>query len=285
MRAPLERRRDVVAVQDPYGAAVGEHLAQREALRVAAARIEQQVLRRAVHHDGCVVPAKVATMLSSTTTCRPAKIGPVLVRIQPGASGEAARAARVGVGTATPEQVAALHDAAPPEFKIAVVLGAGLGLRQAEASGLTVDRIDWFGRAVRIDRQWITKRRTFGPPKTNASDRTIPASASVIAELSKHRADGFVLHRDGAPIDSNAFNWLWRKTLKRAGLAGIRYHDLRHAFASALISGGFSVKACRRRSGTRRRRRRSTSTGICGRATRTASATRWTGLSHRLRAH
>ena len=57
----------------------------------------------------------------------------------------------------TVERVQAIYEAAPEWFRPAVLLGAGLGLRQAEASGLTVDRIDWLGRSVRVDRQWITR--------------------------------------------------------------------------------------------------------------------------------
>jgi len=47
------------------------------------------------------------------------------------------------------------------------VLGAGLGLRHAEASGLTVDRVLWLERCVRVDRQWVTRRglAEFAPPK------------------------------------------------------------------------------------------------------------------------
>jgi integrase len=144
----------------------------------------------------------------------------------------------------TPEQVAALHDAAPEGFRAAVVLGAGLGLRQAEAAALSVDRIDWLGRTVRIDRQWVDKQQDFGPPKTSASTRTIPASAAVIMELSRRReTSGFVVGDGSEPIGYNRWYWLWKQTVARAGLSGIRYHDLRHAFASALISGGCSVKA------------------------------------------
>jgi integrase len=143
----------------------------------------------------------------------------------------------------TPEQVAALHDAAAPGFRAAVVLGAGLGLRQAEAAALSVDRVDWIGRTARVDRQWIDKQQTFGPPKTSASTRTIPASASVIAELSQANAEGFLVGDGVAPVGYNRWRYLWVQTVERAGLSGIRYHDLRHAFASALISGGCSVKA------------------------------------------
>ena len=52
-----------------------------------------------------------------------------------------------------------------------------------------------------------------------------------------------MLHRGGEPVDWQAFGHQWRRTRKRAGLEGIRYHDLRHAFASMLVSAGCSVKA------------------------------------------
>jgi integrase len=74
----------------------------------------------------------------------------------------------------------------------------------------------------------------------------VPASAWVLTELGTHvgrRHDAFVMHRDGEPVDWQAFGHQWRQTRKRAGLPDIRFHDLRHAFASMLISAGCSVKA------------------------------------------
>jgi len=69
---------------------------------------------------------------------------------------------RLVVVPPTTGEVQALYDAAPDWFRVAIVFGAGLGLRQAEASGLTVDRIDWLrDRSVRIDRQWRTKTKPF----------------------------------------------------------------------------------------------------------------------------
>lgn len=69
--------------------------------------------------------------------------------------------------------------------------------------------------------------------------RVAPAPGAHVGQ----RHDGFVLHRDGQPIDWQAFGHQWRQTRKRAGLESIRYHDLRHAYASMLISAGCSVKA------------------------------------------
>ena len=102
----------------------------------------------------------------------------------------------------TREQVEAIGAELPAWFRISAVLGAGLGLRQAETAGLTIDRIDWLGRTVLIGRQWVTRRGRceFGPPKTATSHRTIPAAPWVLEQLSEHVGrchSGFVLHRGG----------------------------------------------------------------------------------------
>lgn len=148
----------------------------------------------------------------------------------------------------TLEQVAAIYDAAVAWFRPAVVLGAALGLRQAEVTGLTGDRIDWLGRAVRVDRQWVTRMRPshFGPPKTKSSIRTIPASDYVLSVLSSHvgrRHEGFVIHHNAEPLTSNLFGYQWRRATRLAGVNGVRFHDLRHSYASMLIAAGCSVKA------------------------------------------
>jgi integrase len=52
-----------------------------------------------------------------------------------------------------------------------------------------------------------------------------------------------VTYSDGCPVRRNRFGAMWRQSIARAGLSeGVRYHDLRHHFASALIAGGCSVK-------------------------------------------
>lgn len=161
------------------------------------------------------------------------------------------------------EQVWTLADAASPALAAAVIVGAGLGLRQGEATGLTADRIDWLaGRSVRVDRQLVTPATgvpRLGPPKTKAAFRSVPASDVVLDALAGHlkahgtsevwdasgrAVPGLVFHVGGRPIGRNRFGDLWRATVRRAGLpAGTRYHDLRHHFASGLIAANCSVKA------------------------------------------
>jgi len=153
-----------------------------------------------------------------------------------------------------PSRRSAIYDAAAEWFRPAIVIGAGFGLRQGEVSGLTADRIDWLGRAVRVDRQLVTrwtgkvKASDLAPPKTRAAVRTIPASSFVLAE-GEHvgrRHEGFVVHRKGEAVDFNAFNYEWRKATVAAKVSGLRFHALRHGFASMLIAAGCSVKAVQR---------------------------------------
>ncbi len=88
------------------------------------------------------------------------------------------------VSPITADELQALLYAAPKRFRVALVLGAGLGLRLGEASGLTVDRIDFLRRTVRVDRQWQQLKRpvpgAFAPPKSQSSARIIPAAEGVL---------------------------------------------------------------------------------------------------------
>jgi integrase len=74
----------------------------------------------------------------------------------------------------SPAAVMALHRVISPRYRVAVALGAGLGLREGEAFGLTVPRVDFLRRKVQVLTQ--AQRGQFGADlKTDASARTIPA--------------------------------------------------------------------------------------------------------------
>lgn len=137
---------------------------------------------------------------------------------------------------------------------MALILGLGAGLRQSEASGLRVDRVDFLRRTLTVDRQLVTPTAagepTFGPPKTKRSYRTVPLADAVVAELARQLEvhgtgrDGLLLHcQDGRPVRRQYFGDVWQKLRERAGLPEARFHDTRHTFASVLLSGGVSVAA------------------------------------------
>jgi len=160
----------------------------------------------------------------------------------------------------TVEQVHALMAALPARYRALVLLGAGSGLRQGEAFGLTVDRVDFLRGSVVVDRQLVLAPGgppTFGPPKTAASVRTVPIPELVVKGLSAHLAefgrgpdDLIFTNSEGGPIRRTRFSDVWRPAAKSAGLeAGTGFHALRHFYASALIHHGESVKVVQDRLG------------------------------------
>lgn len=160
----------------------------------------------------------------------------------------------------TVAQVESLAAAVPDRHRALVVFAAGTGLRQGECFGLTVDRVDFLRRQVRVDRQLVSVNGgppEFGPPKSPAGFRTVPmpdvVSTVLAAHLARYRSgrSGLVFtNRAHDPLRRSNFGDMWRRVSAIAGLPhGATFHDLRHFYASLLISRGCSVKTVQRRLG------------------------------------
>ncbi len=158
------------------------------------------------------------------------------------------------------EAVQALAEAVPERYRPLVVLAAGTGLRQGEAFGLTLDRVDFLRRTVTVDRQLVLMpgRAPFhAPPKTSASYRTVPLPQVVAEALAEHlrafhvEPDGLLFTTPGGDaLRRTSFSsTVWRPAVKRAGLDGAVFHELRHYYASLLIRHGESVKVVQARLG------------------------------------
>jgi integrase len=158
------------------------------------------------------------------------------------------------------DQVEALAVAVPDRYRGLIVFAAGMGLRQGECFGLTVDRIDFLRRHVRVDRQLVSASAgipEFGPPKSKAGFRTVPMPDVVGSALAAHIArhgrgvGGLVFTNSlGNPLRRNTFGDMWRRAAQSAGLPdSATFHDLRHFYTSLLIARGCSVKTVQRRLG------------------------------------
>jgi integrase len=151
--------------------------------------------------------------------------------------------------------IAALHVAITPRYGVMVALGAGLGLREGEAFGLTVPRVDFLRRRVHVQEQ--AQAGQLAPLKTQASRRMIPADDWVLSAVTAHLQrygpgpSGMVVtNAAGRVAQRNSFGHCWRAAVKAAGLPpGTRYHDLRHFYASALIAANLNPKVIQARLG------------------------------------
>jgi integrase len=145
----------------------------------------------------------------------------------------------------TAADVAALAGAVGGRYRGLVVLLAGSGVRIGEALGLEVADVDFLRRTARVERQRLQSNEV-GPPKTAKSNRTVPLGQVVVDELAAHLAaypssGPLFTNETGEPLTYRQWRIVWAAALASAEV-DVKTHDLRHFTASALISGGASVK-------------------------------------------
>jgi integrase len=233
-----------------------------------------------------LAPATVGVIHGIVSTIMKAAIRDRRIASNPCEGSKLPKVERKRIVPLTTDQVNAVRDALPAELRALVTLAAGTGMRQGECFGLTVDRVKFLERTVTVDHQLVTvpgQPPTLSPPKTQASNRTIPLPQVVVDALAAHLAafpaepDGLVFTLAGKPITRSVFGHKWRSAVDTAGLpAGTGFHGLRHYYASLLIRHGESVKRFRRGWGTPARSRRWTPTATCGPIPTTALGTRST---------
>ncbi len=151
--------------------------------------------------------------------------------------------------------VLALFDAIVPRWRPAVALGAGAGLREGEALGLTVARTDFLRRKIHVRKQAL--RGALVDPKSEKSSRTVPADDWVLEAITAHLAafgqgpGGVIMQSEHGKIaPASTFTDAWRTAVAAAGLPkGTRFHDLRHFYASTLIAANLNPKVIQARLG------------------------------------
>jgi integrase len=129
-------------------------------------------------------------------------------------------------------------------FRMAVFTGA----RQGELLGLKWQDIRWREKQVHIQRTFNNGH--FFDTKTRTSNRKIDLGPALLSELRKWRLAsgkndlGLIFANDaGQPIDRhNLVNRHFLPALKAAELPRVRFHDLRHTYASLLIKQGENIK-------------------------------------------
>lgn len=78
----------------------------------------------------------------------------------------------------------------------------------------------------------------------NGKGREVPLSADLAAclkDLPKHETSDLVFHRDGKQMELWHLTTTLEQTAKKAGLRVLRFHDLRHSFASQLVTAGAAL--------------------------------------------
>ncbi|MFA5248002.1 MAG: tyrosine-type recombinase/integrase [Patescibacteria group bacterium] len=142
----------------------------------------------------------------------------------------------------TEKDIEDLIGAAKGIWKDMIKFAIDTGLRLGEISAL-----DW--TCVDLNKKTITVRRSYtkgqmSSPKSN-KERHIPMTSRVF-ELLQNRPGriGLIFSlENGKPIEQNRCRNHMLAICQRANLRPLKWHTLRHTFATRLISNGASIKA------------------------------------------
>jgi integrase len=162
--------------------------------------------------------------------------------------------------TLTPREVEVLFDAAKDsQFYPVYYAAVSTGLRQAELLGLRWRDLDLDFLSLSVS-QVLYKRRgvcQFREPKTAHSRRRVAMTPKLSLFLKKYfteqetvfrvlekklTLDNLVFSTDGSPLSPSMLSHHFSMIAKKAGLEGVRFHDLRHTFASLMLMRGAKPK-------------------------------------------
>lgn len=136
----------------------------------------------------------------------------------------------------TRAQFATLVKLLPPHTADMARFAVATGLRRSNITGLTWDRID------------MKERFAFIPGSQAKGKRGIPIplndDAMRVLKRWRGRHPTHVFTFRGAPVYQVATR-KWREAVKAAGLEGVRFHDLRHTWASWQAQAGTPAYAIR----------------------------------------
>jgi len=151
----------------------------------------------------------------------------------------------------SPEEIQRLLVAVEsPKLKTLILLSIMTGARQGEALGLKWGDVDFKEKQIHIKRTFNHGR--FFEPKSRESVRSIDIAPMLLKELAKWKLqsgpndqeDFLFPSETGTPLDCHHLTSRYFKpALKKAGLPKtVRWHDMRHAYASFMLSQGENIK-------------------------------------------
>jgi len=147
-----------------------------------------------------------------------------------------------------------------------VMLAVLCGLRRGEIAALRWRNIDLTASQLSITQsaEQTSAGVRYKEPKSGRA-RTVALSSLVIEELRAHKvqqADELLrlgirqtdttflyCREDGEPMQPRSLTHAWQQTLAGSGLPRIRFHDLRHAHATHLLTAGVHPKVASERLG------------------------------------
>jgi len=135
----------------------------------------------------------------------------------------------------TQEEFGRLCEELPPHLNRAARFAVLTLLRKDAQARLTWSRVDLKGRRAWVPRGQMKGGKTFGFPLSDEAVQVLEECRAVAPEGDR------VFQYEGRPI-ANFHTAAFKKAAARAGLEGLRWHDLRHTGASWAVQSGVTLQ-------------------------------------------
>jgi integrase len=142
-------------------------------------------------------------------------------------------------------------DVLGPVLRVLIRTAAMTGLRQSELIGLRWRDVDWEAQRVRVRHPYVRGEFSSEGKSDLSTRRSVPMADRVAVELdrwsrrSEYTADDdlvFAHPQSGKPLDRSKVSRRFKEACVDAGVRPVRFHDLRHTFATRLAASGESLR-------------------------------------------
>jgi integrase len=158
------------------------------------------------------------------------------------------------------EELVALGEEMPLEYRPAVYLAGVLGLRWSEVAGLRVGRVDFLRHTLAVVETCaeVGGKATFADVKSASSRRTLDVPPFLGAMLAEHLArrgwpgpeELVLVAPKGGPLRRSTFRTrVFNPAARRAGLDRLTFHALRHSAVGLMVEAGAHPEAIKARLG------------------------------------
>jgi integrase len=142
-------------------------------------------------------------------------------------------------------------DVLGPVVRVVILAAATTGLRQSELLGLRWRDIDWESQRVRVRNTFVRGEHSSAGKSELSTRRSVPLASRLARELERwsrrtaYDNDGdlvFAHPSKGTPLDGSKLTKRFKAACVDAGVRPVRFHDLRHTFATRLAASGTPIR-------------------------------------------
>lgn len=142
----------------------------------------------------------------------------------------------------TDEQMATIYETVKGKgLELPILLASKCGLRRSEIAALSYDDFDMKNNTVSINKALVINsenKYVLKQPKSYAGYRTLDVPDNVMAIIKKRKKDNLPL----LSVNSSTMSRNFARLMHELKMPGIRFHNLRHYYATMLLELGIPDK-------------------------------------------